>query len=264
MSFYVTLPSNASMNVYKNNLISDYKTDLLVPLKLNGAWEVALSKIIYRNSLSTNIGFLDIVNKLDKSLNSIPIEIEQGQNLLDAFKTLALVVNRANDLVKGITDNKKVLEVKVVETESKTNAGSLGSVQIVLHENFQLSFRGAISNIFNVSSSSIFDSEKAFSIELLNEKVLVNEAFFIYSDIIEEQFVGDTKAPLLDTVALKGNIDEAITIDFLNPHYVNLIKSDISSIQITIKDSAGENIHFKNLAKVIVKLHFRPKRFENV
>lgn len=263
MSFYVTLPSNSSMSVYKNNLISDYKTDLLVPLKLDGSWEVALTKIIYRNSLSTNIGFLDIFNKTDKTLNSIPIEIEQSQTFLDAFKGLEAIVSRANNLLKGITDNKKVLEIKVTDsTEEKS--GILGSVEIILHESFQLTFRGTISKVLNLSPSSIFDINKPFRVDLLNEKVLVNEAFFVYTDIIEEQIVGDTKAPLLDTVALKGDIDEAITVDFLNPHYVNLIKSDIPSIHITIKDSAGENIHFKNLAKVIVKLHFRPKKFENV
>ena len=175
MSFYVTLPSNASMNVYKNNLISDFRTDLLVPLKLDGPWEVALTKIIYRNSLSTNIGFLDIININDRSINTIPIEIEQSQNLLQAFQSLSTIINHANDLVKGITENKKVIQINVIEFEKSNTSNSIGSIEILLHENFQLSLRGTISSILNVSSTSLFDKNKPFRIELVNEKVLVNE-----------------------------------------------------------------------------------------
>jgi hypothetical protein len=49
---------------------------------------------------------------------------------------------------------------------------------------------------------------------------------FIYSDIIEDQIVGDTKAKLLDTLSLKGSRDEVVTIEVENPKYVNLGKSE--------------------------------------
>ena len=47
MSFYVTLPSNASMDIYPNNKIGQYVTKLKRPLNLLGEWEVALVEIMY-------------------------------------------------------------------------------------------------------------------------------------------------------------------------------------------------------------------------
>ena len=46
-SFYVTLPSNSSMNYYPNNTLTHYTTKLKLPLELNTKYEVALTEIIY-------------------------------------------------------------------------------------------------------------------------------------------------------------------------------------------------------------------------
>lgn len=43
--FYVTLPSNASMQYFPRNTQSSYRTKLLSPLMLSGEWEVGISEI---------------------------------------------------------------------------------------------------------------------------------------------------------------------------------------------------------------------------
>ncbi|KAF8790008.1 hypothetical protein HNY73_005096 [Argiope bruennichi] len=43
--FYVTLPSDSSMNYFPSNTQSSYRTKLSAPIILNGEWEVALSEI---------------------------------------------------------------------------------------------------------------------------------------------------------------------------------------------------------------------------
>ncbi|GBM53885.1 hypothetical protein AVEN_64813-1 [Araneus ventricosus] len=56
--FYVTLPSDSSMNYFPSNTQSSYRTKLSAPLLLNGEWEVALSEIsIPRNWF--NVGDLN-------------------------------------------------------------------------------------------------------------------------------------------------------------------------------------------------------------
>ncbi|KAF0027125.1 hypothetical protein F2P81_019866 [Scophthalmus maximus] len=45
--FYVNLPSNASLSVFKNNTSSNYQTDLAQHVDLAGLWEVALTEITY-------------------------------------------------------------------------------------------------------------------------------------------------------------------------------------------------------------------------
>lgn len=254
MSFYITLPSNASMDVYKNNVKSSFTTNLLVPLKLEGNWEVGLIKMIYRNSIISHIGFIDFHNKWDNSFHSITLEVKENENLLNVFLNLENSMKEAHFLLSGALEGKKYFDLTIDKEKAM--------VSLHVSDPLEFKFRGTIANMLNISPNALFDSNKQFNITLRDLKIISNEAFFIYTDIIEEQIVGDTKAPLLDTVSLKGLIDEAITIDIPNPNYVNVIKSDIASIHISIKDSEGENIHFTNLAKVIVKLHFRPKKYE--
>ena len=60
--FYVTLPSNASLNVFKNNTSSSYQVDLAQHIDLEGPWEVALAEISYPHTwfnVPIDAGFFD-------------------------------------------------------------------------------------------------------------------------------------------------------------------------------------------------------------
>ena len=46
-AFYLTLPSDASMNVFPNNTLTSYITRLPRPIELTGRWEVGLVEIQY-------------------------------------------------------------------------------------------------------------------------------------------------------------------------------------------------------------------------
>ena len=63
MSFYVTLPSDASINVYPDNRQSNFTVLLKEPIKFNGDYEVGLAEINYFNLLKTHIGEISVVKK---------------------------------------------------------------------------------------------------------------------------------------------------------------------------------------------------------
>ena len=44
--FYVTLPSNASKDLFKDNTSSCFTVDLAKPIELNGEWVVGLCEFI--------------------------------------------------------------------------------------------------------------------------------------------------------------------------------------------------------------------------
>ena len=46
-AFYLTLPSDASMNVFPNNTLTSYITRLPRPIEFTGRWEVGLVEIQY-------------------------------------------------------------------------------------------------------------------------------------------------------------------------------------------------------------------------
>jgi hypothetical protein len=76
----------------------------------------------------------------------------------------------------------------------------------------------------------------------------------IYTDIIEEQWYGGQKLQILHTFNF-SNQSSAI-VD--TPHYVNVNKSCLNSINIRIYDREGEPVKFRDIySNVIVKLHFR-------
>lgn len=50
MSSYVTLPSNVSQDVFKNNTSSSYRVNLAQNIDLDGAWQVALTEISYSHT----------------------------------------------------------------------------------------------------------------------------------------------------------------------------------------------------------------------
>ena len=53
--FYVTLPSNASMDYFPDNTQSSYRTKLFSPIVVSGQWEVALSEVFMsRNWFNVN------------------------------------------------------------------------------------------------------------------------------------------------------------------------------------------------------------------
>ena len=53
MHFYLTLPSNTSMNVYPNNRIGSYYIKFPQTIDLKGEWEVGLYSITYSNTWYT-------------------------------------------------------------------------------------------------------------------------------------------------------------------------------------------------------------------
>ena len=74
--FYVTLPSNSSMQYFPDNKTSNFVTKLSRTLQLDGEWEVGLAVIVYPHTWY-NIG---------KGKSSV--EIYAPDNLFPVYKTV--------------------------------------------------------------------------------------------------------------------------------------------------------------------------------
>lgn len=60
--FYVALPCNASLSVYPDNTISNYRTCLANPIHLRGRWEVGIVEFVYPRTWYTfksNVAFFE-------------------------------------------------------------------------------------------------------------------------------------------------------------------------------------------------------------
>ena len=73
------------------------------------------------------------------------------------------------------------------------------------------------------------------------------------------QYFCDVKVPLLQIVGIEGQHRKSVTKAFDRPQYLPVCRQTLDTIEIDIKDNAGDSISFQH-GKVVVKLHVRKQR----
>ena len=115
-------------------------------------------------------------------------------------------------------------------------------------------FDGLLANIFRGFDNYGFH-RRYFSIP---EKLTFINYILIYTDIIQEQYFGDSLTPNLRTITVKSSTKGDIAKIYENPHYVPILKTRIDTINIQLRDIYGNPIQFTDFfSYVIIKLHFR-------
>ena len=82
---------------------------------------------------------------------------------------------------------------------------------------------------------------------------------FIYRDLVEHSYIGDTMATCLRTLPVIPGDDKITVLRFENPHYLPLAHSRFSQVSIEIANDHGEEILFTR-GLSLMKLHFRPRK----
>jgi hypothetical protein len=255
MSFFVTLPSNASAREFPSNIISDYTTKLANPIYLDGTWEVGLVEILYPNSilddLSGEISIQTIINA-DKQTEkySEPIIAKIG------FKPGETLASLANNIARSFHDKNVQIRLEIKENRTKINFNRRTIHEIRLEPRLAaiLGFSDHILPVLDMVSEIVSTSPP--------DVIEIGE-LFVYTDIITHQFIGDTKAKVLRVVAVETALKSSkkhFSKLYDTPHYVPLERNNIETIKINIRDKTGNTIRFANGA-VIVKLHFRKHFF---
>ena len=83
---------------------------------------------------------------------------------------------------------------------------------------------------------------------------------FVMCDIIEPQYIGDTRAKLIRTIHVPNNtmFGDQMIMTFDNPHYVPLLTNDFEHVEIDIRDDSNIRIPFM-YGRSRVKLHLRQR-----
>ncbi|GFW29376.1 uncharacterized protein TNCV_743181 [Trichonephila clavipes] len=239
MSFYVTLPSDSSMHFFPENKISHFKTQLPSPVCLNGEWEVGLSEIIYPHSWlnvnETNNYFLYKAG--DGNISSTvkrTIDVGCYETMLDIISAVQLALPK-NPNRFTIIYNKATKRVKINAVQgSSLHLENLGEL---------LGFKRNAIIIGNMKSEFVADAWSNFSV------------FYVYSDLISPQIVGDTQAPLLRIVRTKGKDGETISQYYDRPQYLPLVRHSFQTIQSELRLNSGDFVPFER-GKVIHSASF--------
>ena len=246
MDRYMTLVSNASMDLYPLNRRSSFRTRLPYLHDFSqGKWTVALTELTYTKSWY-NIVWGHIspayveTDKTVESLNTfVQTPIQPGY-----YPTTDSLVTHVNALISkwaapGITGY-PVLEVQ--------------SNQKVVHKSYGKDDQGKeIGVLFDFKLTQLLglkDNRPAF----LDQGMT---SLFVYCDIIQPQVVGDSLEPLLRTVGINSDVPfgQNITETFDTPYYLPLASKVFQEIQIDLRSDTGEAPPFQ-FGRVALTLHF--------
>lgn len=274
--FYLTLPSNSSMQYYPKNTVANYITHLPRSIRLDaGEWEIALVETHYPCS------FLSVNDN-----ETIDIRIRPGEELFVDPKALTRVMDTNEDVTPVVSVTPKT------DYRIKLTTGDYANIQELLdHINSQeyaitygIKFTpespsGKLieismgDDVESITLSPTLALQLGFDPnELTLESSVVNKGIrppnirlglpshmYVYCDLVEPQMVGDTVAPLLKIV----NISTTTYVyglhkstSFIDPHYVPVMNRSFDSVEIDLRDSTGRHLPF-HFGTSCVKLHFR-------
>lgn len=255
-SFYVTLPSNSSMNVYPDNTLTHFTTLLSKPLDLRGKWEVAMAGISYTRSwydITEADGSFD--SKMGRDLPWVEHRFTIRTDLEPK-----LIATRLNWLLKrdgvyvyyGEASGKFGVRLRTDDPEhcQIKASGRLAAL---------LGLRGVMIRVIETTTDDEGNDVTYVHFRMSDVADLQPlRQLYVYTDIIDHQMVGDTTAPLLRNVPVQGKFSSMVNIDFTKLEYKSVSTSLVNTIEIDIRDDTGKRIPF-NTGRVIVKLHFRRK-----
>ena len=85
-----------------------------------------------------------------------------------------------------------------------------------------------------------------------------NKVIYVYTDIIQNQHVGQFKVPLLRVIPVTSKYGEIDCMQYDRPHFISLNQNDVQTIGINIRDDTGNFISLEG-GRVLVTLVFRTK-----
>lgn len=236
--FYITLPSNASMDIFPNNTLAEFKVKLPNHMNLDGDWEVGLASITFPRTWFTIRAKDCRVYYDDGSGFFSVLIIPEGY-----YNDIAGIVTAINAALtklggKGINLKLDKMTQKVTATVAKGK---------------KLSFENYLGVLLG------FGNDKTTTGSYVSDINVGMQSLFIYLNIVEPQVVGDILAPLLRTVPAQGKMNEVITLNYENPQYVPVTTKDFETLEVLITSDTGEKIPFER-GRVVLTLNLRPRR----
>jgi len=265
--FYLTLPSNASMNVYPNNTVAQYTTKLANTVELDGDWEVGLVEIIYVHtwenvrSREYEVSIKELTNGLCSGWFRAFLPsgyYHSGKELAEEYGNIACIRQspgiKTNPKFKFNERTNKMSIVVPRDTELQLSGDGLlemtGFVPTKDEEN------GEEDDYKYVRLSNPMQDELTFTSAHAIDVKCGFYSLYIYCDVLGHMHVGDTRAPLLRAIAVRGKHGEAVHEIFSKVTYIPLQKKVFDSIEINIMTDTGKPVPFVG-GKSLVTLHFR-------
>lgn len=279
--FTVDLVSNASMNIFDNNVLSSFRNQLSQPLQLEGDWRVALSQITFPESIK-NVSSTKIrqytQNDPELKLNAATTVMSRPRRGKEV-DIRAGIYNNVQDLLAEIK-SKTTFTMFEYKIDKITQLLTLefGSNEGISFEDDQipsiLGFEGLRDLPGNFVHIGYKSDPTAYAFSTVENKhegsypidlTCGSQLIFVYLDAIEHQYLGDTRAPILRIIESErrlknGGLTSVVPVHqktITNLDYKKLITSSIQNLKVELRTETGKLVPFIGVGKVIISLRFK-------
>ena len=250
---YLTLPSNSSKDYFPSNTLTNFKTHLAQSLDLGNAgdWEAGLAEIQYPFNW-----FNMTRNDDEKTMIIGHLGWEGGRSLSqDDFGFPKGYFESADEVVRVLNRIlRRYATFKWIPFENY--------VEVKLKRKCALEIRGPLTQILGLPErlTPIPDVDNTFYHgDRINPHINPIYNMYIYCDLVQHERVGDTMAPLLRILPIRGRHGKFITHTCEDVQYKPLRGGRLDSVEIDIRDDQGKVIPFEP-GKLVVVLHVRRRR----
>ena len=184
--FYLTLPSNASSDVFPDNKTTSYRVKLPQTIDLEGNCEVGLYSISYPNTWYTlQKGFDTHVYYADQT--GLFLGATVGYGYYTSMEDLVKAVNAALLATGDVNDNIKL-----------TYSALTRKVTVQIKNSFQFALFKPLSILLGFGGTEPImkkTTESPYAADLTVVSII-----YVYCDIVEPQIAGDTSDQLLKSI----------------------------------------------------------------
>ena len=247
--FYLTLPSNSSMDVYPDNTLTRYQTKLPHRIELEGRWEVGLVELQYPHNWY-NVPKVSDRQMAISHVTNVAGEIEIGYfSIPPGYYNPSILLQRIKAEAKASLFSQEVVDIKLEHDE-------VDQMYVADLSGYVLDVGPHVSTLLGLDDTFFpprpHRGESAIDIDPIH-------SLYVYCDLIEPRVVGDVLAPLLRIVPVTGKHGETVMKSYENVHYIPLQRRAFENVEIDIRDRAGKSVPFER-GTLNVTLHFRRRR----
>ena len=233
--FYITLPSN-NVDFFSNDS-SHYHTRLAQELDLSGhRYEVGLAEIQFPNTHS--------------QMGDSWLVYSRGESVFHYIIPKQIYINEEN-LIKHLNtrfeDN--IFYYSPITRRVTINL-SIDRSTLELSEELADILGGFTTSI---EGPALIEGSKSFEFEKFKN-------IYVYCNIIEYRYVGDTKVPLLRVVPIVDKTQSVVYKIFEKPHYIPLTRHCFNTVEISLNTDTGKKPSFLP-GNTVVTLHIRPQKY---
>jgi len=236
-----------------SNTAAEFTNKLPQRVELTGNWEVGLLEIMYP---------MHSFNVEDESFYFY-ITWKAGNDPSPTVHTLKRgFYSHRSDIVQGLRVAQRSIRHRFSRPQTpiqfRTYAPSRFVVKNLAPDKIDyIVFSESLARLLGFSSSKNYGGDSEHRSITPTDLLLNTRNMFVYCDIVERSFVGDTSAPLLRVIKRVNNEGVETSYAKFNPvQYINVQQKSFDTIKIRMCTDDGRVMPFVR-GKTILVLHFR-------